>query len=206
MNFAKNILLFSLFIVLSACSQSRQMHFYQLNSVKNSAIQLQSRKTDDIKLSLAKIKFPDYLERPQVLLRKDDYTLQLNDQHRWISPLKQDFSRVLLINLNTHLSPASAVNASEPNSNKAKIKLHIEVSKLDVNSQNQTLLDVKWNYSRQHDKEISYHGQKKYQLQFSSHTYPARIEALSQTIALFSQELANSIRHNYPQIFSETNR
>ncbi len=207
MKFTTKFLLLSLAILLTACSsQSRQMQFYQLNSVENLETQPLFRITDNIELSVSNIKFPDYLDRPQVLLRSDDYTLQLNDQHRWISPLKDDFSRVLLINLNTHLAPSSVVSASDPTSKKSKIQLHIEVLNLDVNSQNQTLLNVKWRYNSRTDKEKVYRGQKKYQLQFSNPSYPARVEALSQTIALFSEQLASSIRNSYPHIFSENIR
>ncbi len=203
LNSSKPLLLFCLSLLLTACSSPKQIYFYQLKSIDPQPIQLQADIAEKIVLSVSNIKFPDYLDRPQLLIRDGDYKLLINDLHRWISPLKNEFTRVLLINLNEQLSPFISVRTSDPDASKTKIKLSVEVLQLDVDSQEQATLTVKWAFTTTDHKQKTFRGQQKYQAEIENKSYPSRVAALSRTIALFSEEISSFIHTTYPQIFSK---
>lgn len=85
---------------------SAPTRFYMLNSSLDTEIKLKFAEKDQYKIiGVESIEFPAYLDRPQFVVQqsKNEYTLAEFDH--WAEPLKSNFERVFLENLNKEGDP-----------------------------------------------------------------------------------------------------
>jgi len=83
----------SVLLALSACSVSPKSNIYLLKAIEPVQDKLVAQKP--ISIYLQSVDFPDYLDRPQMVLRKDSVTLDVEQFQRWGEPLNISFERVL---------------------------------------------------------------------------------------------------------------
>jgi len=194
MKFKITLLLTCLTLFLVACSSNQNTSFYQLKAIEAESTEQNIYALNPITVLVNPIKFPDYLDRPQIVTRNNEYKLQLSDNHRWAEPLKNEFNRVFLQNLNNRISPSLAVIYSDLNGTVPDIHLTIEVLQFDTSSHNQqAILTVKWAYwTKDKAKQIKRQS-KEYRLPIKNKDYESRIEAQSQAIVIFTNDLITSI-------------
>lgn len=183
----------SLIFLLSACSSHQPTSFYLLKAIDTETIQPQQFQQQGITVLVNAIKFPEYLDRPQMVIRDSDYKLQLSEKHRWAEPLKNEFSRVFIADLNHRIVPNHALVYSELNGIKQSMDLSIEVLQLDVNTDDQAVLSVKWRLSPTNKEKQTAIISQKYSTPVSNKDYGARVEAQSKTISLFADHVAKII-------------
>lgn len=194
MAFKKIFLSISLPFLLVACSSAPSTHFYLLQALETEAIQLNESQLKPITVLVNPIKFPEYLDRPQIVLRDSDYRLQLSANHRWAEPLSNEFSRVFIENLNSRIAPGHALVYSELHGIQPNINLTIEVLQLDVNTADQATLSVKWAYWPEKNTEKMIRLTNEYSVPIKDQGFQSRIESQSRAIAVFSDDVAKTIR------------
>jgi len=182
---------------LVACSSHQATSFYQLKALDSVNPTLKQPPSEAITILVMPIKFPEYLDRPQMVVRDNDFKLQLSEKHRWAEPLKNEFSRVLLENLNNRIAPSSALVYSELNGLQPNISVAIEVLQLDVNTDNQATLSVKWAYWIGKNTQKTTRLSNKYTVTVNNKNYQSRVEAQSQTITLYANELVKTIAPHF---------
>jgi len=193
MAFIKVFLSLSLALLLVACSTDPATSFYLLKAVEPSDIKQKSPQLKRITVLVNPIKFPEYLDRPQMVIRDSAYKFQLNEHHRWAEPLKNEFTRVFIQNLNSRIMPNQALVYSEPHGTHPNINLSIEVLRLDINTDNQAVLSIKWAYWV--GQETTYIKWLKYEdyVPVKIKSYESRVEAQSEAIALFTDYVVATI-------------
>ncbi|MBW2259666.1 MAG: membrane integrity-associated transporter subunit PqiC, partial [Deltaproteobacteria bacterium] len=76
--------------------QTPSSAFYQLNPIAVSSGEGQVEEEEqDLAIAVGPVNFPDYLNRPQIVIRRSQNELELEEFHRWAGPLKENFSSVL---------------------------------------------------------------------------------------------------------------
>lgn len=98
-----------LMLSLAACStvlaprpdQSRFFVLTPISETAPSAPLTLGRSTNALTLGLGPVKFPEYVERPEMVTRVTPNRLELSDNDRWAEPLKKNFIRVLAQDLTT---------------------------------------------------------------------------------------------------------
>jgi uncharacterized lipoprotein YmbA len=193
MTLKKIFLAISIPFFLAACSSSPKTHFYLLQALETKAIQLNKSQLEPITVLVNPIKFPAYLDRPQIVLRDSDYKLQLSENHRWAEPLSNEFSRVFIENLNSRIAPGHALVYAELNGIQPTINLTIEVVRLDVNTADQAVLSVKWAYWAGENAEKMTRFTNEYRAPIKDKDYQSKIEAQSRAIADFADYVAETI-------------
>ncbi len=193
MKIKNRILIIGLPLILVACSTTQPSKFYLLSSMETSQ-RYKEPQLGQYAILVKPIKFPEYLDRPQMVLRENDYKLQFNEFHRWAEPLKDNFIRVFMENLNSRIAPANALFFSELGGIQPNYQLAIEVFRLDVNADNQAVLSVKWalltGKNNQHIKTQS----KEYSIPFKDNSYLSGVEAQSKAISQFTDQIADYLR------------
>jgi len=179
--------------LLVACSSHQATSFYQLKPTESINPAQKQSLAKPITILVMPIKFPEYLDRPQILIRDNDFKLKLSENHRWAEPLKNEFKRVLLENLNNRIFPSTALVYSELNGLEPDISVSIEVLQLDVNTDNQATLSVKWAYWIAKNTQKTIRLRNKYTVTVKNKDYQSRVEAQSQAITLFTDELLNTL-------------
>ncbi len=127
-----------------------------------------------------------------MVTRDNPYKLKLSENHRWAEPLSNEFSRVLIKNLSNRIAPNHVVEYSELNGAQPVIHLSIKVLRLDVNTDDQAILSVKWAYWTGKDATIKRFNNE-YSVLIKNKTYESRVEAQSQAIALSTDYLAEKL-------------
>lgn len=192
MQLKKVFLYISLSFLLSACSSQQPTSFYLLKTI-DSNIAASDFHTKSITVLVNPIKFPEYLDRPQMITRDSHYKLQLSEKHRWAEPLKNEFTRVFIANLNNRIFPSHALIYSELNGVQPEIQLSIEVLQLDINTDNQAVLSVKWvSKVGNNIKRFT----KKFSIPIKDKSYESRIEAQSRAIAIFTDYVVEKVGIN----------
>ncbi len=87
-------------VLLAGCrSSAPQIEFYTLNSLSPETEK--ANPTDaalNIAVGVGPVEIPQALDRPQIVTRTGPNKITLDEFHRWASPLREDFARVLAEN------------------------------------------------------------------------------------------------------------
>jgi uncharacterized lipoprotein YmbA len=193
------IILISLLFVLSACTPKRHTSFYLLKSIEpvaaiSQGIKVENLATHKTTLLIKPIQFPNYLDRPQMVLRENDYKFKLSEYHRWAEPLKDDFTRVFIENINSRLPSLHTVRYVDLNESNPIQQLFIEVLQMDISTDNQATLIVKWKVLSEDPPRLIENQVNKYHLSIDNNSYESGVAAQSQLIALFADQVAEFIR------------
>ena len=190
----KRILLISLSLILVACFSSQPTSFYLLSAMETTHSGQNEPRFEKITVLVKPVKFPEYLEKPQMVVRENNYKLQLSEYHRWAEPLKDNFTRIFIENLNTRIAPGNAVVYSELDGIEPNYQLSIEVLRMDVNTNDQAVLRVKWLLlAGKNDKRIR-RLNNEYSLPIKDESFESGVEAQSRAIGLFADQVAEAIR------------
>lgn len=192
MSLKKILLYLALPFLLVACSSSSSTQFYLLKAINPENIEVNKPRSKNLKVLVNPIKFPEYLDRPQMVIRDSSYKLKLSENHRWAEPLNNEFTRVLVKNLSIRIAPNHVLEYSELNGSQPDIHLSIKVLRLDVNADDQAILSVKWAYWLGNNAAINRFSNE-YSIPIKNNTYDSKVEAQSQAIALFTDELAKKL-------------
>ncbi len=192
----KQILLFFLIINVLSCTSYQQTTYYLLSAIKPPPSILEVKSNHTLMRILVKnIKFPDYLDRPQMILRDNEYKLELSEYHRWAEPLKDDFTRVFIENLNTRITPNIASNYAGLKGVKPSHKLSVEVLRMDVNTQHQVILITKWSLFSEKNNDLAITQHKSaYNILVNNKSHESAVEAQSKAIAMLADEVSTTVQ------------
>lgn len=88
---------------LLGCSAATPLRYYTLSAVEEPA-----GSPTQLAIGVGPVTFPDWLDRTQLVTRRDDHRIDVHDAQRWAGTLKAEFARVLAINL-AHLAGTERV-------------------------------------------------------------------------------------------------
>ena len=120
------IFLCILLLVSVGCATSPPARFYLLSppAAQPMADQMQKK---ILQVSL-QVQVPDYLDRPQIMIREDTHRLSLAELDRWAEPL----SRMLTQFLAQHLTAGPLpVQVNTPDSGRDEVRIWIQILRLD---------------------------------------------------------------------------
>ncbi len=145
-----------------------------------------------LRIDLGPIKFPEYLDRPQIIRAISPAQMRLNEFERWAEPLKINFLNVLTENL-TLLMP-SAQLAVHPwrRSPDPTYQVTVEVASFHAAPSGEAQLQAKWMILKNH--QVVLQRNSKIVAPAKAGDYEAMVLAMSQAVAALSREIAGSIR------------
>jgi uncharacterized lipoprotein YmbA len=117
-------------IVLSGCWSS-SVTYYSLQPSADGARYTASDRGPIVEVR--NIRFPSYLNNPQMVLRLKGAEMKVDESHRWVEDLGDNFQRVFLQDLAARLN-SSAVFASGHSDQTPERVVQIEVVRFDVDT------------------------------------------------------------------------
>lgn len=94
------VFLLSVMLLVSGCSNTHKTDFYQLDEPANSFL---TGVEKGAIVGVGPINLPEYLNRPQIITRDSAHHLNVSEFHRWVEPLNDSITRMLVINLANNL-------------------------------------------------------------------------------------------------------
>mgnify|MGYP001817246698 CR=1 FL=1 len=184
----RTILLAVLIPLITGCFSSRTSTFYLLSAMPPDRPDLGP--FPDVTIYLKPVKFPEYLDRPQMVLREGDYKLQFSEYHRWAEPLKDNFTHVLMQNLNRRIVPGRVMSFSKAVKIVPDYHLSIEVLRMDILDSNQVVLSVNWNLQPEREGSDLIIYNDEFSVPVEEDGFESAVDAQSKAVALFSDQVA----------------
>jgi uncharacterized lipoprotein YmbA len=197
--FRLTLVTLALFVMLLAGCRgtSENARFYKLSSIVSSDETPKASK--GVAVGIGPIKFPDHLDRPEIVTRTSRNALELAEFDRWAGTLREDFSRVLTENLSILLSTDYVFVYPWGRTMPVDYQVKVEVSRFDGELGKSARLIARWTVLEGGEKkELKSVRRSSITEPADSKSYEAMVAALSRTVEQLSREVAEAIKSLSP--------
>jgi uncharacterized lipoprotein YmbA len=194
----KNFGLLAMLIVLAApgCrSAATPVAFYTLSATQDSAdMHPDMPALREKVITIGPARFPNFLDRPQIVTRSGANQIQISDFHRWAGNLDQDFLSVLAENLSIRLSSPQVLVYSWKDQVTPDYRVSLEVHQFEGQMGKSVLLNVTWAIrGRETGAEPLILRRSVIRKEISGSDYDALVAAHSQALGELGGEIAAAI-------------
>ncbi len=176
---------------VTGCGKSRPSTFYLLSSLPETE-PVTTRPVTQLKLSIGPVRLPEYLDRTQLSARTEKNELSIMEYSRWGESLKDNFQRVLLVNLSVLLETPHVYEYDTRDIEETDYQLIVDVHRFDVSNEGRAELIVFWSINDGRNNQLQ---RKKSSLHTESPSLESGhiVKALNQLLTDFSKEVAGVI-------------
>ena len=187
-------------LALAGClgGPSAPTNFYLLSPLSPSQAGTSAATAEgSIRIGLATVVVPEYLNRNEIVVNLDDTVYRLAEFNQWAEPLNDNLTRVLEENL-TNLLRADLIDVflASDSSIPADYRLEVDVLRLDGNLGDQATLVAQWALLGAEEDELILMRRSEYQEPAAENTYKGLVLAKSRTIEKLSRDIAAAIQKN----------
>jgi uncharacterized lipoprotein YmbA len=148
-----------------------------------------------IRIGLATVVVPEYLNRNEIVVNLDNTVYRLAEFNQWAEPLNDNLTRVLAENLTNLLrNDLIDVFLVSDSSIPSDYRLEVDVIRLDGNLGDQVTLVAQWALLEAEEDELILMRRSEYQEPTADNTYKGLVMAKSRTIEKLSRDLAVAIK------------
>ena len=181
--------LFLTVVCFSGCStRSHPADFYLLSPQP-----LPQLAAQDGLIGVFPVRVPDYLDRPQIVTRTGENTLDLNEFNRWAEPLRVNITAILVQNLSHLLGTDGVINTSQNFGLPLRFQVDVDVLRFDGELGGKVILSGRWSIFSDDGKQTVVGRGFSFHEQTQSETYEEYVAALSRTIAELSRVIAEEL-------------
>jgi len=138
-------LILSLVLILlfiSGCGTTQHSSFYQFNETINTS--LTGVEQGHI-IGVGPIQLPEYINRPQIVTRNSAHHLDIAEFHRWVEPLNESITRVLVMNLSNNLNSNRVYWLPRQDRNfPLELRVVIDIGRFDGKLGKEVELQARW--------------------------------------------------------------
>jgi hypothetical protein len=180
-------------LTVAGCGTTPPPTFYQLTGTASTQLSGLER---GIAVGVGPVNVATYLDRPQIVIRGVGHKLELSEFNRWVEPLTDSISRVIIVNLSNMLETTRVYKI--PRRNKTillEFRVEIDIARFDGELGGDALLVARWTiYGRQNKALLT----KVSIIRDSSggEGFDLLIAAQNRALQNLSQEIVASIRKN----------
>jgi len=148
-----------------------------------------------IRISLATVVVPEYLNRNEIVVNLDNTVYQLAEFNQWAEPLNDNLTRVLAVNLTNLLQEDSiTVFLSSDSSILPDYRLEVDVVRLDGNLGGQAALVAQWALLAGEEDDLILMRRLEYQEPATDQTYKGLVLAKSRMVEKLSRDIAAAVK------------
>jgi uncharacterized lipoprotein YmbA len=147
----------------------------------------------DMVIGIGPVTLPEYFNRPQIVTRNKDNTIEFAQFHRWAEPLDEAIARVIAKNFSP-LLPATNVEIYPWNSViPVRYQVVIEVIELDCRLDSDVTLLIQWSILDAQEKKVLLTRRSEYRKPVGTGDYPGVVQAMSVIYDALSREIAQAL-------------
>lgn len=181
-------------VFLSGCAQSKPTRFYVLHSMLDARTPTQgATQGEDVPIGVGPVKIPDYLDRPQMVARKGQSSLELAEFDKWAEPLDKNLTRAISGNLSVLLATESIVSFPWPKSTQARYQVTVDIIQLDSVPGGKVVLDARWMILCDGGDKVLVTKRSYIETPTSAAGYDGIALAMSAAVESLSREIASAI-------------
>ena len=181
-------------VVAAGCAGSAPTRFYVLTPVagvekSNPAVPSKA----GIAVGVRRVALPDYLDRPQIVIRSSPNKLDLAEFDRWAAPLGEAFARVLAENLATMIPTHRVAVFPWPRSAQVDYEVTVEVTQFEGRLGGECSLVARWSIFGGENKALLTTGKSSLS-ESAGGDYEALVAAESRLVGALSRDIAGALR------------
>ena len=139
-------------LFVSGCGTSQKTDFYQLEETSNTSL-LGIEKGHII--GVGPIHFPEYINRPQIVTRNSAHHLNVSEFNRWIEPITDSISRLLVINFSNNMNSNRVYWVPrEDRQYPLDIRIAIDIGRFDGQLGGNVFLESRWSIFDKNDNPV----------------------------------------------------
>jgi uncharacterized lipoprotein YmbA len=185
-------------LALAGClgGPSAPTNFYMLSPLSPSQAGTAAATAEGrIRISLATVVVPEYLNRNEIVVNLDNTVYQLAEFNQWAEPLNDNLTRVLAVNLTNLLQEDSiTVFLSSDSSILPDYRLEVDVVRLDGNLGGQAALVAQWALLAGEEDDLILMRRLEYQEPATDQTYKGLVLAKSRMVEKLSRDIAAAVK------------
>jgi len=169
--------------------------FYTLNATLPATEKPAAPHPDqDLAVGIGPVRFPAFLDGPQIVARTTHNQLRVDEFHRWGGSLEDDFLRVLSENLGQLLGTSRIL--VEPAEVRFPLDFRVvaDVLKFDGTLGGDAVFKVRWGVLDAHMLQALVIREDTYRSRAANSKPGAMVAALSETLSAFSRDIAEQLR------------
>lgn len=139
-------------LLLSGCGTTQKSDFYQLDERVNASL---TGVEKGAIIGVGPIHLPDYIDRPQIITRNSAYKLNVSEFHRWVEPLRDSITRMLVINMSNNLASNRVYwIPTQDRHFPLDLKIAIDIGRFDGQLGGVVALESRWSVFDKNDRPV----------------------------------------------------
>jgi uncharacterized lipoprotein YmbA len=147
----------------------------------------------DLTIGVGPVELPEYLDRPQLVIRASRNELQLADFAQWAEPLRDNVTRVLVENLSILLATERVSIYPRRVPLPIDYQVALKVARLDVDTAGKAWLRARWAIFGDDGKKLLLTRQSSHTEPVAAKGHEAMVAAESRALEALSREIAAAI-------------
>lgn len=143
-------------------------------------------------LGIGPIKFPGYLDRPELVTRSSPNRFEVAENDRWAEPLEENFVRVLSRNLAALMRTDRIATYPWPVDRRPARQVEIEVLRFEANSSHEAQLSARWTIIDGPNRKPLFSKVSEVAFVAREHSADGDVAALSEALAELSREITKA--------------
>lgn len=152
----------------------------------------------EISVGVGPVKFPDYLDRPQIVSRITPGKLDLAEFDRWAEPLSENFIRVLAEDISAALSRSRVAIYPWPRTSQPDCHVAVDVNQFEGVPGGRATLNARWTLHGEQGKKVLAQRNTEIIEPVDAVSYEALVAAQSRAVASLAREIATAVREAFP--------
>ncbi len=146
-----------------------------------------------ITVGVGPVRLPDYVDRPEIVVRISDYKVDLLTFDHWAAPLDQQFPKVLTATMQSQMPFARVIGFPPLQPTPVDVQVEVEVQQFDVDVAGTAVLIANWQMRGPQGQRVLTSGQAQVMANAVENTMPGRVGALSEAVAKLSRVLSDAV-------------
>jgi uncharacterized protein len=182
------VMLCGLGTLAAGCGSSPPSHFYTLSGTTPPP-----GPSSNLSVSVGPITIPAAVDRPQMVVSMSANQVELDEFNRWASPLGNNISRVVAMNLVALLGTPNVTLFPQMLAANSDFRVAVEVQRFDSTPGESAVLDAVWTVRRAKDGKTDT-GRTTVRETVTEKSIDALVAAHSRAIARLSQDVAAAVQ------------
>ena len=181
-------------VLVSLCAaclgSSKPSSFYTLNTVAQAS---REAPLAELSLVVGPLALPEYLDRPQIVIRRTPNRVSIDEFHRWAGSFNKEVLRVVAEDLSRLLGTPRVVTYPNEASD-AQYRVLLEVQRFDGTLDDQVVLDLRWTIESLRPHKVLTQRRTRLTEGVTSDDVEQLLAAKSRLLGRLSQQIARSLR------------
>ena len=192
---ALTFLCLGIFMFIGGCAGTPSSKFYTLSPITDQANQLDNLPPKPpLSIAISPIKFPDFLDRSQIVTRPSPNTLKISEFHRWGGSLSSNFVQVFGENLSLLLGTDRIFYPRQIETFAIDYRVNLNVKAFDGELGKKVVLDVDWIVIDQRRKDAAIMQNTIIRELTEGPDYESFVSAQSRALGALSRQIASAIK------------